>query len=231
MLERSRHPALVEHHDPIAKMNQFRRVRAEQNHGFALRRHRAQRKVDFALGFDVNTPSRIVQKQDRRLERQPFRQGDLLLVSAGEGLSRPAPIASDIEALREPFREYGFLRSSATLETAAGEQWQEQIEVDRVWKKQAFLASIRGDVGDAGLVGLRHRCEGRAPHGSSLGEYAELFRLGADGAVKAHHEVFLTMPDKAADPEDLSARELEIDVNRPCGAEAFRLKNEIACRM
>src|ERR1700729_1603207 len=119
-------------------MNQLGRVRAEQDDRFAFRRHCAQRQVDLALGLDIDAASWVVQKQDRRLERQPFRQGDLLLVSAGEGLGRPAPVASDIEALREPFREHGLLRSSATLETAAGEQWQEQIEVDRVWKKQAF---------------------------------------------------------------------------------------------
>ena len=90
--ERSRHPALVEHHDPIAKMNQFRRVRAEQDDGFAFRGHRAQRKVDFAFGFDVNTPSGIIQKQDRRLERQPFRQGDLLLRFPPRG---PGPAGAD----------------------------------------------------------------------------------------------------------------------------------------
>ena len=38
------------------------------------------------------------------------------------------------------------------------------------------------------------------------------------------------MPDEAADPENLSAMELEIDVNRSPGAKAFRLEDEISRR-
>ena len=173
---RGGHSALVEHHDPIAKMDQFGRVGAEQDDGFALRRHCAQRKVDLALGLDVDAARRIIQKQDRRLERQPFRQRDLLLVAAGQRLGRPPPVASNIEALRQTFGDCVLLRSPATLGAATGEQWQEQIEVDRVRQKQAFLASIRRNVGDADSVGVGDLCEGNAAHGGSVGEHAELVR-------------------------------------------------------
>ena len=106
--------------------------RAEQDDGFALGRHCAQRKVDLALGLDVDAAGRIIQEQDRRLERQPFRQRDLLLVAAGQRLGRPPPVASNIEALRQTFGDRVLLRSPATLGAVAGEQRQEQIEVDRV---------------------------------------------------------------------------------------------------
>ena len=39
------------------------------------------------------------------------------------------------------------------------------------------------------------------------------------------------MPDEAADPEDFSTMELEIDVNRAPGAKAFRLEDEISRRV
>ena len=93
-------------------------------------------------------------------------------------------------------------------------------------QKQAFLASIGRNVGDADGVGVGDFCEGSAAHRGAVGEHAELFGLGANGAVKAHHEVFLPMPDEAADPEDFSAMQLEIDVNRAPGAKAFRLEDE-----
>ena len=38
------------------------------------------------------------------------------------------------------------------------------------------------------------------------------------------------MPDEAADPEDFSAMQLEIDVNRAPGAKAFRLEDESSRR-
>ena len=111
-----------------------------------------------------------------------------------------------------------------------GKQWQEQIEVDRVGQKQAFLASIGWNVGDAECVGVGDFRERSVAHGGAIGEHAELFGLGANGAVEAHHEVFLSMPDEAANPENLSAMELEIDVNRSPGAKAFRLEDEISRR-
>ena len=124
-----------------------------------------------------------------------------------------------------------FLCSPATLGAAAGEQRQEQIEVDRVRQKQAFLASIGRNVGDADGVGVGDLGEGRAPHGGAIREYAELFGLRRDGAVEAHHEVFLPVADEAADPEDFAAMELEIDVDRARGAKALRLEDELARRM
>ena len=134
-------------------MDEFRRVRAEQDDGFALRRHCAQREVDLALGLDVDAARRIVQEQHRWLERQPFRQRDLLLVAAGQRLRRPAPVAANVEALRQTFGDCVFLRSPAAFAAPAGEQGQEQIEVDRVRQKQAFLA-VRRNVGDADRVGV-----------------------------------------------------------------------------
>ena len=40
-------------------------------------------------------------------------------------------------------------------------------------EKQAFLASIRRDVGDADGIRVGDLCEGSAPDGGSLLEYAE----------------------------------------------------------
>src|SRR5262249_7608391 len=61
-------------------------------------------------------------------------------------------------------------------------------------------------------------------HGEPLG-------LAGDGAVKAHHEVFLSMADEPADPEDFSSIELEIDIDRCRSAKTFHLEDESPSRL
>src|SRR3984957_2773443 len=98
-------------------------------------------------------------------------------------------------------------------------------------QKQDFLASIGWNVGDTDSVGVGDLCERNAAHGHAIGEHAELFGLGANGAIETHHEVFLSMSNEAANPENLSTMEVEIDVNRSPGAKAFRLEDEISRRV
>ena len=75
-------PALVEHHHPIAKMDELGRIGAQQDHGFAFDSHRPQGDIDLALGLDVDASGRVVQEQDRRLKWQPLGHRDLLLIAA-----------------------------------------------------------------------------------------------------------------------------------------------------
>src|SRR5262249_20640745 len=149
----------------------------------------------------------------------------------GQRLGRPPPIASNIEALRQTLSDRALLRSAPALAGAAGEQWQEQIEVDRVRQDQAFLAAVRRDVGDADRLAAGDASEGSAPHGGAVGEHAEPFGVGGDCPAKTRHEVFLPMTDESADPEYFSAMEREVDAGRSTGAKAFRLEDESLRRL
>ena len=212
-------------------MDELGRVAAEQDDGLALRRHLLERDIDLALGLDVDASSGVVQQKDGRLERKPLGHGDLLLVAAGQGLRRPLPIALDVQAPGQALGDRLLLRPAATLAAAAREERQEQVEVDRMREEQAFLAAIRGNVGDADGVGVGDLREGRSPRLATVREHAELVGIGGDGAVEAHHEVLLPVPDEAADPEDLAATQLEIDVMRRRCTESPRPQDDVGRRM
>ena len=86
---------------------------------------------------------------------------------------------------------------------------------------QAFPLAIRRDVGEADCVGVR---DGRRQRPAGW-RRRNCSACGRNGAVKAHHEIFLAVADEAADPEDLAATKLEIDVmHRP--AAKLRVRDE-----
>ena len=229
--QRSGDPTLVEHHHAIAEMDEFGRVGAEQDDGLAFRRHLLKRDIDLALGLDVDAASGVVQQKDGWLKRKPLGHRDLLLVAAGQGLRRPSPIALDVQAPGQTLGDCRFLHPAATLGAVAREERQEQVEINRMREEQALLTAIRGNVGDAEGVGVGDFREGRSPRLAAVREHAELVGIGGDGAVEAHHEVLLPVPDEAADPEDLAATQLEIDVMRRRCAESPRPQDEIGRRM
>jgi hypothetical protein len=136
-----------------------------------------------------------------------------------------------VEALRNTFGDRSLPRPSARFSAAASEQWQKDIEVDRVRQNEPFLAAIGRKVCDADCVRVGDLGEGCAPDAGSVRERAELFGLGANGAVEAHHEVFLSMADETADPKDFSTVEIEIDIGGARGAKSLCLEDEMACRL
>ena len=76
--------AVVHHADPVADAEQFRHFRRDHHDGFAGLRQFVDDAINLVLRADVDTAGRFVEDEHLGVGHQPFRQNDLLLVTAGE---------------------------------------------------------------------------------------------------------------------------------------------------
>ncbi len=85
-------PAAAQHQDPVRQLEDLRQVRRHDQHRRARLGMGDQRRVDVALGADVDALGRLLDHEQRRLAPQPFAEQHLLLVAARErpdGPGRP----------------------------------------------------------------------------------------------------------------------------------------------
>ena len=93
----------VEHDHAVAEMDQLGNLgRVEQDRAAELGEG-AHQHIELVLGADVDAAGRIEEQQDAALGEQPFGDGDLLLVAAGEGADpRPQRAVVDLDAVEDP---------------------------------------------------------------------------------------------------------------------------------
>ena len=75
---------LIDDKNSITQADNFRKIGGDDNHTNAFTRKPAQQLVDLFFRAHINTLGWFVQNQNFRMDRQPFRKHDLLLIAAGE---------------------------------------------------------------------------------------------------------------------------------------------------
>ena len=75
--------AFAHHENAVAHLQNFGQVAGDHQHGHAVRREFADEAIDLGLRADIHALRRLVENQQLRFRREPFREHDHLLVAAG----------------------------------------------------------------------------------------------------------------------------------------------------
>src|SRR5437763_13032873 len=105
LLDRARggKPPATHHRQPVAHPEQFRQIRAHQQHRLALCGTARDRLVDLRPAADVDAARRLVEQQDLRVLMQQPADRHLLLIPAGQGAHRLRRSRADAQGL-DPLR-------------------------------------------------------------------------------------------------------------------------------
>ncbi len=198
-------------------MHELGRIGACENDEPALGGEGAQHEVDLALGLDIDAARRIVEQQHGRVERQPLGERHLLLVAARKSLHRAGDVALDGEPAGEIGDQPGFRGPVAQAPARKpAEGGQDEVGGDGMRQHQPLVLAVGRHIDDAGRIG-RLDMGGQAVPARDLGP------VGPCGncAVKAEQQVFLPLPDKAADTDDLARMGGKADVAHEAGGKAL----------
>ena len=82
------HASLAHHEDAVRQRQDLRQIARDDEAGGAVAAFLADDLVDLVLGADVDALGRLVEQEHARVDRQPARQHDLLLVAAAQPVGR-----------------------------------------------------------------------------------------------------------------------------------------------
>ena len=129
--------------------------------------------IELVLGADVDAARRIEQQQDAALGEQPFGDGDLLLVAAGEGADpgpqRPAVDLDAVEHARRPAAVSAAVSIRPTRREAVDDR-QRGVVLAVELQEQRFGLAVLGHQADADIgAGSRRAARRSSPAGRRRG--------------------------------------------------------------
>src|SRR5258706_3503981 len=156
-LERGLQHAAAHHDHAVADADQLGEFARDHHHGTTLARQALDQEIDVALGADIDAARGLVQHDDLRRRMQHLREGELLLVAAGQrrGLDLQRP-GADAEIPHRGLQRRLFGLGLQPRRGIAAQRHQREVLAQPEVHVQAFALAVLAEVGEP-LVGGRAR--------------------------------------------------------------------------
>ena len=193
--------------DAVAHAQNLLQLRADQEHGLALRRHAADPLVDLVPGPDIDSPGRFVAEHDPRAAFEPLGDHDLLLIAARQG-GHPLAGSSepDVELL-PPSGEGAPLATAidhASKATEAIQVGKREVGPRALCQHQAVASAILRQQADTAGDRLARRPRVEPP--AVEPDLAAVARCGAEDQAR---DLAAAGAHQPREPQDLAAADAE----------------------